>query len=80
MKRKKKKRKFLSNDEVANLREGLRKKLEQLKHEYGKQTHQTKPGTIILTKKKENLEKEMTIVEKDLLLLGSKNVIVDLTR
>ena len=54
--------------------------MEQLKFSYGQITHKKKYDTLVLLKKKEGLEKEMAIVEKDLQLLNNKNVIVDLTK
>jgi hypothetical protein len=75
-----KKKKALTEDEISNLREGLRKKLEQLKIAYGTVTHKKEFDTLVCKRKKEGLEKEMEIVEKDLLRLTGKNVIVDLTR
>jgi hypothetical protein len=75
-----KRKKVLSEDEIKTLREGLLKKLEQLKYSYGQITHKKKYDTLVLLKKKEGLEKEMAIIEKDLQLLNNKNVIVDLTK
>ena len=75
-----KRKKVLSEDEIKTLREGLLKKLEQLKYSYGQITHKKKYDTLVLLKKKEGLEKEMATVEKDLQLLNNKNVIVDLTK
>ena len=75
-----KRKKVLTEDEIKTLREGLLKKLEQLKFSYGQITHKKKYDTLVLLKKKEGLEKEMAIVEKDLQLLNNKNVIVDLTK
>ena len=75
-----KRKKILSEDEIKTLREGLLKKLEQLKYSYGQITHKKKYDTLVLLKKKEGLEKEMAIVEKDLQSLNYKKVIVDLTK
>ena len=75
-----KRKKVLSEEEIKTLREGLLKKLEQLKYSYGTITHKKKYDTLVLLKKKEGLEKEMATVEKDLQLLNNKNVIVDLTK
>ena len=75
-----KKRKVLTEEEIQSLREGLLKKLEQLKFSYGQITHKKKFDTLVLLRKKEGLEKEMEIIEKDLAKLNNKNVIVDLTR
>ena len=75
-----KRKKVLSEEEIKTLREGLLKKLEQLKYSYGQITHKKKYDTLVLLKKKEGLEKEMEIIEKDLQSLNNKNVIVDLTK
>ena len=75
-----KRKKVLSEEEIKTLKEGLLKKLEQLKFSYGQITHKKKYDTLVLLKKKEGLEKEMATVEKDLQLLNNKNVIVDLTK
>jgi membrane-associated HD superfamily phosphohydrolase len=75
-----KRKKVLSEDEIRTLREGLLKKLEQLKYSYGQITHKKKYDTLVLLKKKEGLEKEMATIEKDLQLLNNRNVIVDLTK
>ena len=75
-----KRKKILSEEEVRTLREGLLKKLEQLKYLYGQITHKKKFDTLVLLKKKEGLEKEMAMVKKDLQSLNYKNVIVDLTK
>ena len=75
-----KRKKVLSEDEVRTLREGLLKKLEQLKYSYGQITHKKKYDTLVLLRKKEGLEKEMATIEKDLQLLNNRNVIVDLTK
>lgn len=75
-----KRRKVLTEEEIKTLKEGLLKKLEQLKYSYGQITHKKKFDTLVLLKKKEGLEKEMEIIENDLKLLNNQNVIVDLTR
>ena len=75
-----KRKKILTQEELGTLREGLTKKLEQLKYSYGQITHKKKFDTLVLLRKKEGLEKEMEIVEKDLQKLNNQNVIVDLTK
>jgi hypothetical protein len=75
-----KRKKELSEEEIKILREGLIKKLEQLKFSYGQIAHKKKYDTLVLLRKKEGLEKEISIVEKDLQLLNNKNVVVDLTK
>ena len=39
-----------------------------------------KYDTLVLLRKKEGLEKEIAVVEKDLQLLNNQNVVVDLTK
>ena len=75
-----KRKKELTEEEIKILREGLMKKLEQLKFSYGQIAHKKKYDTLVLLRKKEGLEKEIGIVEKDLQLLNYKNVVVDLTK
>ena len=73
-------RKLLSEEETNAFREGLNKKLEKLKREYANFTHKTKIDTLVLKKRKETLEKEMTSIEKDLHKFNKKNVYVDMTK
>ena len=75
-----KRKKKLSEEEIKILREGLIKKLEQLKYSYGQRAHKKKYDTLVLLRKKEGFEKEISIVEKDLQLLNNKNVVIDLTK
>ena len=75
-----KRKKVLTEEEVKTLREGLLKKLEQLKYSYGQITHKKKFDTLVILRKKEGLEKEMEIIEKDLQRLNNRTVIVDLTK
>jgi hypothetical protein len=46
-----KKKKSLSDDEIKTLREGLVKKLEQLKFSYGQLTHKGQPDTLVMKNK-----------------------------
>ena len=73
-------KKVLTEEEIKILREGLLKKLEQLKFSYGQIAHKKKYDTLVLLRKKEGLEKEIAVVEKDLQLLNNRNVVVDLTK
>lgn len=70
----------MSDEEINSLREGLLKRLENLKKSYGEFTHKSYFDTLVIKRKKETLEKEMAIVEKDLEKLNNRNVIVDFTR
>ena len=74
-----KKKYKLKEEEVKILREGLLKKLEDLRRSYGIISHRKVVDTFFKIKHKESLEKEMDIVEKDLKLLNHKNIIVDMT-
>jgi hypothetical protein len=75
-----KRKKVLSEEEIRTLREGLLKRLEQLKLSYGSITHKKKFDTLVLLRKKESLEKQMAIIEKDLASLNNQKVVVDLNR
>jgi hypothetical protein len=75
-----KRKKVLSEEEIRTLREGLLKRLEQLKLSYCTITHKKKFDTLVLLRKKESLEKQMAIIEKDLASLNNQKVIVDLNR
>ena len=74
------KKKVIDNEELNQLREGLEKKLEELRREYGKIAHRRKFDTLVMKDKKENLEREIDICEKDLESLKCDQVVVDLTR
>ena len=70
--------KFLMNaDEIAALKEGLKKKWDAVNKEYQTITHIRKPDTQGLKRKKENCEKELAQIEKDLALLEKPFVFVD---
>ena len=73
-------KKVIDSEELNQLREGLEKKLEELRREYGKIAHRRKFDTLVMKDKKENLEREIDICEKDLERLKSDKVVVDLTR
>lgn len=75
-----KKKKKLNNEEIESLREGLQKKLEQLKKEYGNITHKTVFDTLVTQKKKIRLEKEIKTVENDLEKISKGQIIIDMTR
>lgn len=75
-----KKRKDLEHDEIGCLREGLQKKLAQVKKEYGNITHKTVFDTLVTQRKKDRLEKEIQTIEQDLEKLDRGNVVIDMTR
>ena len=66
-------------EEIAALKEGLKKKWEAVNKEYQTITHIRKPDTQGLKRKKENCEKELDQIEKDLALLEKPFVFVDAT-
>jgi hypothetical protein len=74
------KKMLLSEDEANLLRAGLTKKLELLKNAYSSYTHKAKLDTIKQKTKKELLEKEMQIIEKDISKLNKKNIYIDMER
>jgi hypothetical protein len=74
------KRKEIDNDELTQLREGLEKKLKELRYEYGKISHRRKFDTLVTKNYKEKLEKEIEQVEKDLELVNNDKVVVDMTK
>ena len=69
----------LQEDELNTLKEGLKKRLEQLYMQYGKISHRRKFDTLVTKDYKENLEKKIDEVEKDLEKLEGDKVIVDIT-
>ena len=73
-------KKLLSEDQVEAMRIGLNKRLDTFKREYANLSHKTKVDSIVLKNKKENLEKEMTLIEKDLEKINKKVIYVDLTK
>ncbi|OMJ83592.1 hypothetical protein SteCoe_15442 [Stentor coeruleus] len=74
------KKKFLmSTDEIAELKEGLKKKWEAVNKEYQMITHIRKPDTQGLKRRKENCERELAQIEKDMALLDKPFVFVDTT-
>ena len=76
----KSKKKEIDNEELYQLREGLEKKLKELRYEYGKISHRRKFDTLVTKNYKEKLEKEIEQVEKDLELLKMDKVVVDMTK
>ncbi|CAG9320757.1 ENKUR_2 [Blepharisma stoltei] len=74
------KQKYLvSQEEVKELRDGLKKKWEAVNKEYQMITHIRKPDTQGLKRKKENCEKELAQLEKDMAALDRAYVFVDST-
>ena len=73
-------RKTLDNDELNLLREGLKKKLDSLEKEYGRISHRNKFDTLVSRNYKENLEREMEQVQKDIECISKDIVTVDMTK
>ena len=73
-------RKTLDNDELNLLREGLKKKLDSLEKEYGRISHRNKFDTLVSKNYKENLEREMEQVQKDIECISKDIVTVDMTK
>ena len=73
-------RKTLDNDELTLLREGLKKKLDTLEKQYGRISHRNKFDTLVARNYKENLEKEMEQVRKDLDCINKDIFTVDMTK
>lgn len=70
---------LVSQEEVKELREGLKKKWQAVNREYQMITHIRKPDTQGLKRKKENCEKELAQLEKDMAALDRAYVFVDST-
>ena len=73
-------RKVLDNEELELLREGLAKKLSELRIQYGKISHRRKFDTLVSKNYKEDLERQMEQVQKDLDSLNKDIVTVDMTK
>jgi Calmodulin-binding len=74
-----KKKYLMTPEEISELKEGLKKKWETVNKEYQMITHIRKPDTQGLKRKKENCEKELAQIEKDMELLDKAFVFVDTT-
>ena len=70
---------LMSPEEIAELKEGLKKKWDAVNKEYQTITHIRKPDTQGLKRKKENCERELAQIEKDMALLEKPFVFVDTT-
>jgi hypothetical protein len=73
-------KKTLDSNELQLLREGLVKKLDDLQKQYGKISHRNKFDTLVSKNYKENLEREMDQVKKDLDSITKDIVTVDMTK
>ena len=70
---------LMSAEEIVALKEGLKKKWDAVNHEYQTIAHIRKIDTQGLKRKKENCEKELAQIERDLALLEKPFVFVDTT-
>ena len=73
-------KKVLDNEELDLLREGLQKKLSELRLQYGRISHRRKFDTLVSKNYKEDLERQMEQVQKDLESLNKDIVTVDMTK
>ena len=73
-------RKTLDNEELNLLREGLKKKLDSLEKQYGRISHRNKFDTLVSRNYKEDLEREMEQVKKDIECINKDIVTVDMTK
>jgi len=67
----------LSEEERFGLIEGLKSRWEQVNTEYQAGTHITKLDTIGKVKRKEKYEAELSQIEKDIVRLNRRNILVD---
>lgn len=70
-------RKCLSEDEVKAIREGLKRKWNEVNYEYQKLTHVRILDTIGLKSKKEKYEKQLAEIEADIKKLNKLYIFVD---
>ena len=66
--------KCLSDEEIRELRDGLKKKWEELNHEYQKKTYIKLNDTLGLKSRKEALEKQLAELERDIKKLNKTYV------
>jgi len=66
----------LTEEEVRAIREGLKKKWDIVNREYQKITHKSKLDTIGLKRRKEDCEKELSQLEKDIEKLNKNYICV----
>jgi hypothetical protein len=66
--------KCLSEDEIRELRDGLKKKWQELNHEYQKKTYIRLVDTLGLKTRKEGLEAQLADLERDIKKLNKTYV------
>ncbi len=69
----------LSDNELKIIREGLSKKMENLRREYGIISHKKVFDTIKALKRKEDLENQLNVIENDIKIMKHSNIFVDST-
>ena len=74
------KQRLLTEAEVKQLREGLKKRWEFFNNRYTGLTHKKYYDNLVLLRNKEGLEKELGQIENDLKKLNCKNVVIDMTK
>ena len=67
----------LSEDEIAQIREGLKKKWDEVNHEYQKLTHVRLVDTHGLKTRKEGYERELAQIESDIKKLNKTYIFVE---
>lgn len=70
-------RKCLSEEEVREIREGLKRKWDELNKEYQKKTHVRLVDTTGSKRRKEDYERELAAIEADIKKLNKLYVFVD---
>lgn len=70
-------RHLLAPEEIQKLRDGLKRKWEAVNKEYQSITHISKMDTVGLKRKKEDCEKELAQLEKDMQKLNKPYIFVD---
>ena len=70
-------RQVLSEDEVRELREGLKRKWDEINQEYQKATHVRLVDTTGLKRRKEGYEKQLGEIEADIKKLNKLYVFVE---
>ena len=68
---------YLSEEEVNDIREGLKRKWNEVNHEYQKLTHNRVVDTIGMKRRKETCEKQLAEIERDIKKLNKTYVFVD---
>ncbi|CAK76172.1 unnamed protein product (macronuclear) [Paramecium tetraurelia] len=66
----------MAEDELEQIRQGLKKKYDELNYQYQQQTHCRVFGTIGVKRRKENYEKELIQLEQDIEKLNKKYVFI----